>query len=240
MGWKEFFKPDGGKILLFLLLLVIAPFPYFVQSGAEPSKLEVRFVWGFPPLVSLVYEYLPPSLQRVNAGILEVSRVKATYLWMPAYASFIFLLSCCSNLLLSKIKEKYGIETFRGILWKRLHEERKLGLKEKPKKVEFKHELKEFPSGKRLSEEQIEEMAEMIEKEESFIEEQKKKLEEYVDEINKEKLKRMGLDTEENKILCSKCKRWIPLSKKKILRLLEEHGFEVIWKYVCHDCSRKR
>jgi hypothetical protein len=237
MEWKEFLKPDERKIIFFLLMLIIAPFPYFAQSESTPSKIEVRFVWGFPPLVSSLYGYLPQSLQRVNAGIFEVMRVKTTYLWIPTYSFSLFLLSCTIDWFLERIKERYGIETYRGLLWRVFR--KKLKFRAKGETEKRREKLEGMESTEEPSEEEIKEIAELIKREETFIQEQKRRLEEYVNELNTKKLKEMGLDIKENKILCSECKRWIALSREKTMKLLEKHGFEIIWKYVCPDCRQR-
>ena len=243
MGLKEFLKPDWKKIVLFLLMLVIAPFPYFVPSESAPSGYGIKLVWGFPPLVSYVYDYLPEPIQQINAGVSEVNRVKVTYFWMPIYSFFIFLLSCLSNWIIEKIKGKYGIVMIRGFLWRKLKKDwearkpegGKKKEKELPKKKEEKPEETE-----ELSEEDIREMSKLIREEEGFIKGQKKKLEKYLDEMNLKKLKEMGLDIKGNKILCSNCKNWVELPRKQLMKLLGGYGFDIIWEYRCPKCKPQK
>jgi len=279
MHLPQFFKPNGAKIIYFLFLLVVAPFPYLIFSEAS-SQYEVNWIWGFPPLVSWIYDYLPSSLQEININILEISKVKTIYLFIPSYAFFIFLLSCVIGLILEKIKARYGITTFRGLLYrkiemreikpkdiiqhsKRIKEMPKKEVKkeevkpeEKPKEEPKKEELKPKEKIKReeieekeevkleeieeLDEEKIKEMSTLIREEEGFLKEQKEKLQKYLDEMNVKRLKSIGADVKENKILCSGCKRWIKLPKGKLTKLIEKHGFDVIWEYKCPECKGKK
>ena len=104
MGLLNFLKPNGAKIIYFLFLLVVGPFPYFIFSEGL-GQYEVKWIWGFPPLISLIYDFLPSSLQELNIGILEISTVKTTYYWIPTYAFFIFLLSCVIGLIMDKLRK---------------------------------------------------------------------------------------------------------------------------------------
>jgi len=249
MGLKDFLKPNGAKILLFLFLLVFAPFPYFFQPETS-DQFEIRWIWGFPPLVSLIYDYLPASLQELNVGILDISKVSTTYYWTPTYALFIFLLSCVIHLIIGKIKVKFGITTFRGLLWRKLGKKEIGPLRkiERPEKTEEKKEIKpeekeeEIKPGELegMDEEKIKEMSTLIREEETFLKEQKKKLQKYLDETNIQKLKSIGVDVEENKILCSGCKRWVKVQRGKIMKLIEKHGFDIIWEYKCPECKSKK
>ncbi|NIQ17806.1 MAG: hypothetical protein GTN43_03280 [Candidatus Aenigmarchaeota archaeon] len=65
MDWKEFFKPTKGKIVLFILIYLFAPLPYFV---ANPGCLmEIGAVcepyWMFMPfvLIGLAFTSSGPS-----------------------------------------------------------------------------------------------------------------------------------------------------------------------------------
>jgi len=250
MRLPEVLKPNGAKIIYFLFLLIIAPFPYLVFSDTS-GQYEVNWIWGFPPLVSWVYDYLPASLQGLNIGIIEISTLKTIYLFIPSYAIFIFLLSCGIGLVVDKIRARYEITTFRGLLWRKLERRSNLLKKlEKPKKVEEKEEPKkeEKPEEKKeepeeieeIDKEKLEEMAKLIREEESFLKSQKEKLRKYMDEANIKKLKTMGVDVKENKLLCFSCNRWVKLPKGKLKKLIEKHGFDVIWEYECPDCKRKK
>jgi len=253
MSLIEFFKPNGPKIIYFLFLLVVAPFPYFIFSETL-GQYEVKWIWGFPPLVSLTYDYLPSSLQEFNIGIFEISQIKTTYYWIPTYALFIFLLSCVIGLIVNKIKVRYNITTFRGLLWRKLEktETKPLEKVEQPGKIEKKEEqLKEEKIEekkeevkpeeiKEMGEKKIEEMAKVIREEESLLKEQKKELQKYLDETNIKRLKSMGVDMKENKILCSGCKQWKTIPKRKLMKLIQEQGFDIIWEYKCPECQRKK
>lgn len=263
-----FLKPNGPKIIYFLFLIVIAPFPYFAFSEAL-SQYEVKCVWGFPPIVSLIYDYLPSSLQELNIGILEISQIKTTFYWIPTYTLFIFLISCVASLIISKIRARYNIITFRGLLWRKMGEKQfdpmeKLGIqpkveekskkeskkeekpeekkeekpKEEPKKEPLKEEKKE--EVKEMDDEKVKEMAKLIREEEGFLKEQKEKLHKYLKETNVKKLKGIGVDVEEGKILCSGCKEWKKIPKGKLTKLIEKHGFDIIWSYKCPECEKKK
>ena len=250
MGLKHFLKPNGAKILLFLFLLIFAPFPYFFQPETS-DQFGVRWIWGFPPLVSLIYDYLPASLQELNVGIFDINKVTTTYYWTPTYAFFIFLLSCVIHLIIERIKVKYNIATFRGLLWRKLEKkeigplrkvERHEKVEEGKKEIKPEEKKEEIKLGEleEMDEEKIKEMSTLIREEETFLKEQKKKLQKYLDKANIQKLKSIGVDVEENKILCSGCKRWIKVQRSKLMKLIEKHGFDIIWEYKCPECKSKK
>ncbi len=254
MHLPPFLKPNGAKIIYFLFLLVVAPFPYLIFSETL-SQYEVNWIWGFPPLISWIYDYLPASLQELNIGLLEISNVKIIYLFIPSYAFVIFLLSCVIGLIVDKIKVRYGITSFRGLLWKKLQRkgpkpskkaekpEKIEKAKEEPKeeeKVEEKKEEKLEEIEGRIDEEKIKKVAELIREEETFLRERRKELQKFLDEMNVKKLKNMGIDMKQNKILCSDCKKWKTLPKGKLTKLIEEHGLDVIWEYRCPDCKGRK
>ena len=239
MNWKEFFKPDGKKILLFLVMLIIAPFPYFTPSESVPEKIQFKVIWGFPPLILYIYDYLPDFFQEINIGIFQISKVKVTYLWMPVYSFFIYILSCSINKNLEEIKKKYGITTFKGILWKKLREGEKIEethekIQEKEKKILYQQEK----AMEEVEEEKIKEREKLIEEQEELIKEEKEELRQEIDQMNTDKLREMGLDIKENLILCSGCNEWKPLTEKRLLKLIEKKGFGIIWKYRCTECKR--
>jgi len=258
MNLLKFLEPNGAKILLFLLLLVIAPFPYFVKQ--EPSgQYEVRWLWGFPPIVALIYNFLPSSLKELNIGIFDIGKVRTTFYWIPTYAFFMFLLSCVSNLIIEKIKARYGVTTFRGFLWRKLEKletkpleevEQPKEAEEKPEEVVIKEEIKPEEKPKEeaepevefedLGEKKIKEMSNLIKEEEALVKEQKKKLEKYLDVINIKKLKSIGVDVKANKIFCSVCKQWKTIPKDQLTKLIQKHGFDIIWEYKCPDCKGKK
>jgi len=249
MKLPEFLKPNGAKIIYFLFMLVVAPFPYFIFSETL-GQYEVEWVFGFPPLVSWIYDYLPSSLQAINAGILEISKVKTIYFFIPSYAFSIFLLACAISLIVEKIRMRFGITTFRGLLWRKVEkmefkplEKVKLPKKvEKPKEeieLEEKKEVKPEEIGE-VGEEKITEMSTLIREEETFLREQKERLQKYLDEMNVKKLKSIGVDVKENKIICSGCKRWIQLRKGRLMKLIERYGFDIIWEYRCPECKHKK
>jgi len=259
MHLPQFLKPNGAKIIYFLFFLIVAPFPYFIFSEAL-SQYEVKWIWGFPPLISFIYDYLPASLQELNVGIFEISEIKTTYYWTPTYALFIFLLSCVIGLVIEKIRVRYGITTFRGLLWRKLEKReikpsekveqpKKIGEKkeeepkEEPKEEEKKEEAEpeeKKEEVKEMDEEKIKEMSTLIREEETFLKEQRKELQKFLDEMNVKKLKSMGVDIKENKILCSGCKEWKTLPKGKLTKLMEKHGLDIIWEYKCPDCEDKK
>jgi len=237
MNWKEFFKPDGKKIILFLIMLIIAPFPYFATSETDSEKIEFQVIWGFPPLIFSIYNYLPYHFQQINIGIFQISKVKVTYLWMPVYSFFIYVLSCSINKNLDEIKKKYGITTFRGILYRKLREEKKIEkTEEKIEEIQKKIIYEREKTTEELSEEQIKEKERQLKEEEEFLKEEKEKLRQQIDEVNIDKLKNMGLDIKENLILCSNCNNWKPLPMKRLLKRIEKKGFGIIWKYRCKEC----
>jgi len=243
MGIKEFLKPNRAKIIYFLFLIVVAPFPYFLFSEAL-GQYEVKWLWGFPPLVSLTYDYLPASIQELNAGISEISEVKTTFYWIPIYALCLFLLSCVIGLIVDKIKMRFSITTFRGLLWKKLEKGEIKPLKKeksrkKEEKIEEKKEEPEIEVGE-MSEKQLEEMANLLREEETFLKEQKKEFRKFLDQMNVKKLRSMGVDLEKNKILCSGCKKWKSLPKDKLLELIKNQGFDIIWEYRCPSCEEKK
>jgi len=241
MNWKEFLIPDGKKIILFIIMILIAPFPYFVPSESDPGKIELKVIWGFPPLVFFTYKYLPDFLQYINSGIFQLTKAKTSFLFIPAYTFFIYILSCSINKNLDELKKKYGIRTFRGFLYRKLREEKRI--KEAEEKIEEKEKKimeEREKTLEELDEEKIEEKERLLKEQEELLKEEKEKLRQKIDEMNYDKLKGMGLDIKENLILCSNCKNWKSLTRDRVLKLVDKKGFEIIWKYRCKECKSRK
>jgi copper oxidase (laccase) domain-containing protein len=99
-----------------------------------------------------------------------------------------------------------------------------------------------------LTENELIEREKLIKEEEELLKQEKEKLIKTINELNIKKLKDMGLDVVENKIRCSICKDWKPLSKRKFLRrepktiignMIKKHGVDIIWTYKCKECKKK-
>jgi len=241
MNWKQFFKPDGKKIVLFLIMLIIAPFPYFIPSESASVKFEIKLILGFPPLIFYIYNYLPGIFQQINSGIFQITEVKITYLWMPVYSFFIYVLSCSINKNLDEIKEKYGITTFKGFLWRKYKKEIKIEkplekIEEREKKVIYEREK----TTEGIEKEEIKEKERQLKEQEELIKDEKERLHQQVEEMNTDKLKEMGLDIKENLILCSSCNDWKPLKKERLAKMIGKKGFEIIWKYRCRECKKRK
>lgn len=240
MNLLRFLKPNGAKILLFILLIIIAPFPYFIRSETS-GQYEVKWLWGFPPFVSLVYNYLPVSVKELDIGIFEISKINTTFYWMPIYAFSIFLLSCVVNLIIEHIKLRFDIATFRGVLWRKLEKREMPPLTiQRPEKIGKKEEVKLEEDIGEIDGKKVKEMVDLIKEEEAFIKEQKKNLNKYLDEANIKKLKDIGVDVRENQILCSRCNQWVKLPKDRLIKLIEKYGFDIIWEYKCPECKNKK
>ena len=136
----------------------------------------------------------------------------------------------------------------RGVLWKKLHS-KKAEPKEKVKEKLVDEKVtqeEELPEGEELEkeEEQIMKEAEMkeeeglISEEEARIREEKIKMYRFRDESNKKKLKDMGLDVKEGKILCVVCKKWKGYTDEALIDLIKRNGIDIIWKYICDKCRK--
>ena len=136
----------------------------------------------------------------------------------------------------------------RGILWKKLHS-KKSEPKEKEKTVEKKEETP--PEEEEKSEEELQEEEEQIMKEaemkeeEALIREEEERMREekikmyrFRDESNKKKLRDMGLDVKEGKILCVVCKKWKGYTEEALMALVKRNGIDIIWKYICDKCRK--
>jgi len=137
----------------------------------------------------------------------------------------------------------------RGVLWKKLHSKKtepKEKVKEKPVDEKITQEEGELPEEGELQkeEEQIMMEAEMKETEELISEEEERMREEKIkmfrfhDESNKKKLKDMGLDVNEGKILCVVCKKWKGYTDEALIDLIKRNGIDIIWKYICDKCRK--
>jgi len=65
MDWKEFLKPTKGKIILFILIYLFAPLPYFVANPGCLMELGAvcEPFWMFMPfvLIGLAFTSSGPS-----------------------------------------------------------------------------------------------------------------------------------------------------------------------------------
>jgi len=139
----------------------------------------------------------------------------------------------------------------RGILWKKLHSKKskpKEKDKEREKPVEEEvmpeEELEKEEKELQEEEEQIMKEAEMkeeealIREEEERMREEKIKMYRFRDESNKKKLRDMGLDVKEGKILCVVCKKWKGYTEEALMALVKRNGIDIIWKYICDKCRK--
>jgi len=136
----------------------------------------------------------------------------------------------------------------RGILWKKLHSKKtepKEKAKEKPvdEKVTQEEELPEEGELQKEEEEimmeaEMKETEDLIREEEERMREEKIKMFRFHDESNKKKLKDMGLDVNEGKILCVVCKKWKGYSDETLIDLIKRNGIDIIWKYICDKCRK--
>lgn len=130
----------------------------------------------------------------------------------------------------------------RGILWRKMHEEKPV-IEERKKVIEehkipeIKPEEIELPEDSDSTEELIKHQ-QLIREQEEYIKEEKKKMAKFVDELNTKKLKDMGFDITQNMIRCSNCGKWKTVSKKELTNKMKKHGIDIIWKYVCRECAK--
>ncbi len=139
----------------------------------------------------------------------------------------------------------------RGILWRKMQGMKRKNKKE-PKKEEKKprievkdkeisideEELKKVAKEEELSEQEVKEEEELIREEEARIKEEKIKMYRFYDELNKIKLKDMGLDIVNGKIRCVVCKKWKGYTDEILLALIKRNGIDIIWKYMCEKCRK--
>jgi hypothetical protein len=121
----------------------------------------------------------------------------------------------------------------RGLLWKKLHEK-------EDKKENSLPEMHKDNKKVELTEEerQVKEEEELIREEEEKIKEEKIKMYRFFDEINKMKLKEMGIDIVDGKIRCVICKKWKGYTDEGLLDLIKRNGIDIIWKYMCDQCRK--
>ena len=119
----------------------------------------------------------------------------------------------------------------RGLLWRKL--------KEMEKKEEKRDKKKEVEEAEEIPEEELKEKEELLRKEEERLRKEKIKMLKALDEINKKKLKEMGLDIAKKRIRCILCKKWEAYNDEELLELIKKNDFDVIWKYICKECRKK-
>jgi len=89
-----------------------------------------------------------------------------------------------------------------------------------------------------LTEQEVKEEEKLIREEEEKIKEEKIKMYRFYDELNKMKLKEMGLDIVNGKIRCVVCKQWKGYSEERLLDLIKKNGIDIIWKFMCDKCRK--
>jgi len=134
-----------------------------------------------------------------------------------------YLLSCVIVSVIDLMKEKFGISNLRGILWRRLKSRR-------PENIQRIEVIED--------EEAIKEKERMLREEEERLREEKKKFYEYLNEVNKKRLKEMGYDVEKEKIRCINCKKWKSCPKSELINLIKRYGISILWRYVCENCKK--
>jgi len=107
------------------------------------------------------------------------------------------------------------------------------------KKVEeLEEKLERVEKEEELSEAEVKEEEELIREEEEKIKEEKIKMYRFYDELNKMKLKEMGLDIVNGKIRCVICKQWKGYTDEILLELVKRNGIDIIWKFMCDKCRK--
>lgn len=133
----------------------------------------------------------------------------------------------------------------RGILWRKMQAMKEVKGKPRPKlEIKLRGDYmknREEPKEKieeSMEEGQAREEEELIREEEERIKEGKIKLYRFYDDLNRLKLKDMGLDVNKNKIRCAVCKNWEDYTEEKLLGLIKRNGIDIIWKFTCKKCRK--
>jgi len=131
----------------------------------------------------------------------------------------------------------------RGILWRKMQgmkkrEKKKPEPKFKPREdiMKNKEEPKEIEVS--MEEEEARDEEEQMREEEERIKEEKIKLYRFYDDLNRLKLKDMGLDINKSKIRCVVCKKWEDYTEERLLGLIKRNGIDIIWKFTCNKCRK--
>ena len=102
MKWKDFLKPDWKRILLFVVLLFVAPFPFIraeamtcIQMvGADcPLLLTTDFTFGIP-----VIFHRNDFSSAITNNVLP--------LFFPIHLIYAYLLSCLIIWIYDKVRKK--------------------------------------------------------------------------------------------------------------------------------------
>lgn len=235
----EFFKPNMKKIILFLMPIIFLSIIYAVLNIIKSDEWKITQT----PLDFIVF-YFPCYIEsnllcKSDACCFESinTQVASSLIFYVSWFLFSFFLVW--------VNEKIEL---RGFLWRKLHEkipsdEKKT--KEKKSEKEVPKIVEELP----VEERELIEQERLIKEEEEFIKQEKERLFKTMNELNIRKLKEMGLDVVENKVRCSICKDWKPLSKRKFQRkdlkvivgnMIKKHGIDIIWTYKCNECKTKK
>jgi len=91
-----------------------------------------------------------------------------------------------------------------------------------------------------LEENELIKKEQMIRETEESLKKEKEQIYKTIEELNVKKLSEMGFDITQNKIRCSNCKNWEIINIKNLTDMIKDHGMDIIWKYKCKDCKKRK
>jgi len=218
MELKEFLKPNWRKILLFALPMIFLTVVYTVSWILNSDEWKITdtpvnyIIFHFPCFIE---KKLFCSANCCFASI-QNQTLSSLIFYVPWFLFSWFIIWA---------NEKVEL---RGYLWRRMHE------KETPSK-----EIK--PTEKMpIEESEIIKKERLIREEEERLKQEKEEIYKNIDELNVRKLIEIGLDVKQSKIRCSNCINWEPITKKSLTKIINKYGIDILWKYKCKNCKKKK
>jgi len=109
MNWKEFLKPEWGKIVIFVILMAVT---YFYESNWWILGPDVHF-HGLPlPYYQCTTEYLPHTPVDTYCNF-KVGPDAFPYIWLVIDVIFWYFISCLIVWIYDKVKKNECIQSIR-------------------------------------------------------------------------------------------------------------------------------
>ena len=222
MDWKEFFKPNFRKILVFLLPIIFLTVIYLITLAVNSEEWKIN-----KTPVDYVFFHFPCFIESkliCKSSNCCFESIVTQIIGSIMFYSPWFLFSWFIVWVNDKVE-------LRGYLWRKIHETSEPSKKTEP----IEKSKTEIP----ISDNELIKKEQEIRQEEERIKQEKEQIYRTMDETNTKKLFEMGLDLKEGKIRCSNCIKWEPVNKKNLMNMINKHGIEIIWKYKCKECKKK-
>jgi len=223
MGIKEFLRLDYRKTLMFLLPIIFVAAITFFQLMQE-KRFDLIFmikesIFKFPCLIETNF--------LCKGGTCCFESLETQAVSSAIFYSTLFIYSWG----VVWINDRFRL---KGLLWRKMH------------KIEYEPQIKKVEEIKPIEIHEYDKMIKRVIEREHFligqeghIKEELEKIHEFRDQVNKKKLKEIGVDLDQGSIRCSKCYNWKKMTKKDLSDLIAKNDIDILWKYQCKECSDK-